>query len=94
MNLLSVSNPADDSLIERLPIDEPARVAQRVAEARRAQGPWALRPLSERAQIIAGFAQSVRAQLPALAQVLTRETGKPLAHSSATIWCLHPSLTT
>jgi len=81
MNLLTVSNPADDSLIERLPIADPAQVAQRVADARRAQGPWAARPLSERAQIIARFAQAVRAQLPALAQVLTRETGKPLAHS-------------
>lgn len=81
MNRLSVFNPADGSLIEQLPMDDTARVAERVAAAQRAQPLWSARPLTERKQVIARFRQSVLDRLAQLAQVLTRETGKPLAHS-------------
>ena len=81
MSTLAVINPADESRIADLPVDDPAAVARKYAAARAAQPAWASVPLAERCAVITRFRAAVAAELSELAKVLTRETGKPLAHS-------------
>uniref|UniRef100_UPI002352F49B aldehyde dehydrogenase family protein n=1 Tax=Sandarakinorhabdus limnophila TaxID=210512 RepID=UPI002352F49B len=53
-------------------------VAAAVARARAAAPGWARRPLSERIAIVRAFKAAVEADADAFAQMIARETGKPL----------------
>ena len=55
-----------------------ARMAAAVARARSAWPRWAALPLTERTEKLRGFANRVRAKGEALADLIARETGKPL----------------
>jgi acyl-CoA reductase-like NAD-dependent aldehyde dehydrogenase len=79
--MLDVINPADGSLVERVETDSPATLASKAAAARRAQAPWAARPLRERLDAIHAFRQRLDKERDALARVLTTEVGKPIAQS-------------
>ncbi|MGH9082392.1 MAG: aldehyde dehydrogenase family protein [Acidimicrobiales bacterium] len=58
-----------------------AHVASVVGAAAEAQRAWAARPASERATVIGGIAHALARELRALAAMVTREEGKPLAAS-------------
>jgi acyl-CoA reductase-like NAD-dependent aldehyde dehydrogenase len=79
--MLDVCNPATGERIAQLPQDSAETVAVKSARARRAQVAWAAGPLSERVVCITRFRAGIVAELDALALVMTRETGKPIAMS-------------
>ncbi len=56
----------------------PDDVEQAVALAREARPRWARRPLAERLDIMRMFAEQVEAAAPQFAELIARETGKPL----------------
>ena len=78
---MKISNPADGSLIRELAADDAQAVAAKYAGARKAQPAWAARPLEQRLAAIRRFKQLIEERKAALAQTLTRETGKPIAQS-------------
>ena len=49
-----------------------------VDRARRAWAPWAAEPLSRRIELLRRFANEVRADDDGFAELIARETGKPL----------------
>jgi acyl-CoA reductase-like NAD-dependent aldehyde dehydrogenase len=81
MSNLSIHNPATGEPITTLPADDAASVAAKAQAARAAQPSWAARPLAERLRCIEGFRAGVVRELEPLAQVMTRETGKPIRMS-------------
>ncbi len=81
MSTLSIYNPATGHRIVELQADDAASVAAKTQAARAAQPAWAARPLLERRQCIERFRAGVVRELEQLAQVMTRETGKPIRMS-------------
>lgn len=81
MNQLAIHNPANGSLITHVPADDETSVAAKLALARAALPAWRATPLAERAACIQRFSVLVKAQLDALAAILTQETGKPIQMS-------------
>ncbi len=82
-DLLSIINPATEALIEEIPVDDGAAVAEKYARARRAQPGWATLPLADRIAPILRFRGLLIERADDLAALLTSETGKPItqAHS-------------
>lgn len=74
-------NPATLEVIGEVPIADEAQVRQAVAWAREAQPAWAEKTYRERAQYVLAFRDQVRDHLDELAQLITKENGKPLAES-------------
>ncbi|MCT8002437.1 succinylglutamate-semialdehyde dehydrogenase [Sphingomonas sanguinis] len=72
---LSTFEPATGALIAELPIGDAAR---EVATARAAWSGWAATPLTERIETLRRFAEIVRTRAEAFADLIARETGKPL----------------
>jgi succinylglutamic semialdehyde dehydrogenase len=72
---LSTYEPATDTLIAELPIGD---AATEVAAARAAWVDWAVTPLAERIDTLRRFAAVVRGRADAFADLIARETGKPL----------------
>ena len=57
---------------------EPGNVEESLARARAAWPAWAMRPLEERIGLVRAFAEEVRRVERAFAELIARETGKPL----------------
>lgn len=76
-----VINPADESVLARLPLAGPAELAQAAQAAQRGFAAWRARSALERCNILRGAAQRMREQAKGIAQVLTLEQGKPLSES-------------
>ena len=81
MNPLFIHNPATGALITTLTADDAASVAAKYLAARSAQPGWAALPLEHRKSCITRFRAGIAGELEALAVILTRETGKPIAMS-------------
>ena len=81
MSVLPVFNPATGERIAELSADDAASVRAKYERARKAQPRWARVPLRKRLAAIAAFRERVVAGTEALARVLTREVGKPIAQS-------------
>jgi acyl-CoA reductase-like NAD-dependent aldehyde dehydrogenase len=81
MSSLSIFNPATGSKITDVPADDAGSVAGKAQRARTAQTSWAQVPLAERIACIERFQEAVVRDLPKLAEVMTRETGKPIRMS-------------
>jgi acyl-CoA reductase-like NAD-dependent aldehyde dehydrogenase len=73
---LVVRDPARGSVIDELPVDDPAAVAAAVARAREAQSPWAALTVRERARILKRARREVVRDRAAVLDLLERETGK------------------
>lgn len=82
---LPVINPATEAVIAYVPICTPAILDQAVHAARQAFPKWSALPFSTRQQALLQMADALEAQLPALAELLTAEQGKPLADAAAEI---------
>ncbi len=78
---MKISNPADGTPIREIAEDDADAVAAKCAAARRAQPGWASVPLGDRLGVIGKFKQQIEKRKSELAQILTRETGKPIAQS-------------
>lgn len=87
-----VLNPATERVIAEAPDATPAQLDEAVASARRATPVWAGLPLQARQQYVVRIGETITANLEELAQLLTREQGKPLAQArqemqKAAFWC-------
>jgi len=78
---LSIVNPANGSVIARVPADGPRAVRDKYARARAAQPAWAKVPLRKRLDAIAAFRALVQERAEDLARTLTLEVGKPIRQS-------------
>jgi acyl-CoA reductase-like NAD-dependent aldehyde dehydrogenase len=78
---LEVINPATGQVFARCPAAGRQDLEQAVAAARRAFPTWSRKPFAERAAAIRQMAARLRAHQATLAELLTREQGKPLAQA-------------
>src|SRR4051794_9847938 len=76
---LLVRDPADNSLVTDLPCATIADVAGAVACARGVAPAWGAVAPADRAALVLAAAERVRARADELAQLVTREMGKPIA---------------
>ena len=81
VDMLSVINPATEELIQEIPVDDSAVIAQKVKQARSAQPAWAAKPLSDRIEPIKTFGRLLTERVDSLAATLTAETGKPITQA-------------
>ena len=82
---LDVINPAFGTVFARCPAAGRAELDRAVAAARRAFPAWRDRSAGERGALVKQLSQQLRARQNELAELLTREQGKPLAQSVAEI---------
>ncbi len=87
-DLLSIINPATEALIQELPADNPAAVAEKYNQARGAQPEWGALPLADRISPILRFRDLLVERVDALAALLTSETGKPITQARNEILAL------
>ena len=77
MNTFSSVNPATGEIVWTGPAATSSEINRAVATARAAFGSWARRPLEERASILCTFAGQLTANKESLAEIISREVGKP-----------------
>jgi acyl-CoA reductase-like NAD-dependent aldehyde dehydrogenase len=82
---LGVINPAFGAVFAKCPAAGRAELDRAVAAARRAFPAWRERPAAERGALVKQLSQRLRERQNELADLLTREQGKPLAQSVAEI---------
>ncbi|HEY3517193.1 MAG TPA: aldehyde dehydrogenase family protein, partial [Gammaproteobacteria bacterium] len=82
---LDVINPALGTVFARCPAAQRVELDRAVAAARRAFADWRGRSFVERAELVKQLSLALRAHQNELAELLTREQGKPLAQSVAEI---------
>jgi acyl-CoA reductase-like NAD-dependent aldehyde dehydrogenase len=78
---LAVINPATGEVFARCPAAGRAELDAAVSAARRAFGSWSALSFEERAAAIKRMSSVLRANQDALAELLTREQGKPIGQS-------------
>ena len=78
-----VINPADGSVIARVPEATAADVARAIAAARRAfdEGPWPRMAARDRGTLLFRVAEAIRARAAELAETDTRNMGKPIVEA-------------
>jgi betaine-aldehyde dehydrogenase len=78
-----VINPADGSLLARVPEASAADVQQAAAAARRAfdEGPWPRMAARERGTVLFKVAEAIRARAAEFAEIDTRNMGKPIVEA-------------
>src|SRR3954449_10782073 len=78
-----IVNPADGSVLARVPEMSAEDVTQAVAAARRAfdEGPWPKLPARERGTVLFKIAEAIRARAAAFAEADTRNMGKPIVEA-------------
>jgi acyl-CoA reductase-like NAD-dependent aldehyde dehydrogenase len=76
--MLSITNPANATVIAELPEDTHESVHAKYLAARSAQAGWAATPLSTRMAVIGRFREALVQNVERLAAVLTSEVGKPI----------------
>lgn len=74
-------NPADESVIEEIPVTEIEDVETLLDRADEAQASWRKRSLEDRIEALEATASNVENRTDELARTLTREQGKPLHES-------------
>ena len=89
-NSLSIINPATDTLIKEIPVDDADVVQDKVQHAAAAQSGWAETPLAERIAMIRCFQEFLHQRQDTLAALLTSETGKPITQSNNEISATGP----
>jgi acyl-CoA reductase-like NAD-dependent aldehyde dehydrogenase len=82
---LDVINPAFGAVFARCPAAGRAELDRAVSAARRAFPAWRGRSFTERSALVKQLSQRLRERQNELAELLTREQGKPLAQSIAEI---------
>src|SRR5688572_10634168 len=82
---LDVINPALGLVFARCPAAQGSELDRAVDGARRAFPTWRARSFAERAALVKRLSQRLREKQSELAELLTREQGKPLAQSVAEI---------
>lgn len=75
---LVILDPADDSVVTEVRCAGPTEISQAVQDARAAAGGWARTSATDRAAALRRAADLVEHDLDGLAELVTREMGKPL----------------
>ena len=83
--VIEVTNPATGELIDTVPNATEQDVDMCVKEAAKAQKEWAKMPMHERGDILYKFVDLVEAKKEELAQLLSKETGKPIKEARGEI---------
>ena len=83
--VIEVTNPATGELIDTVPNATEQDVDMCVKEAASAQKEWAKMPMHERGDILYKFVDLVEAKAEELAQLLSKETGKPIKEARGEI---------
>ncbi|MNJ23000.1 Methylmalonate-semialdehyde dehydrogenase [acylating] [compost metagenome] len=83
---IEVTNPADQSLLARLPRATPAEVELAVRRAHDAYLLWREVPAPERARVMFNYQHLLKAHHDELATLLAQETGKNLADARGDVW--------
>jgi acyl-CoA reductase-like NAD-dependent aldehyde dehydrogenase len=78
---MSTASPATGAVFARCPAAGKAQLEHAISVARRAGIGWSSKPIEERAAHIKRMAAVLRENQDSLAELLTREQGKPLAQS-------------
>jgi betaine-aldehyde dehydrogenase len=79
---LAVENPYSEETIASVALPSAEQVDAAVSAAREAAPPWAATPGVERAEMLHEVATRLRERTDALAEMMTREGGKPLIENS------------
>jgi succinate-semialdehyde dehydrogenase / glutarate-semialdehyde dehydrogenase len=82
---IAVTNPADGSTVGSVPSLSEAEVAEAIAAASAAFGPWAKLAARDRAAILRRWFTLILANADDLAALMTAEQGKPLAEAKGEI---------
>lgn len=77
----TVQDPLEREQLGEVELTDPAAVQGIVDAARAAQGAWARTPLAERADRLEAAADALRPEIETLGELLSRESGKPLAQA-------------
>ncbi|MBS0342372.1 MAG: NAD-dependent succinate-semialdehyde dehydrogenase [Proteobacteria bacterium] len=80
-----VRNPATGELLARVPCLGAEHAREAIAAAERARPQWSAQPAHERSRILKRWHALILAHLEPLAQLLTREMGKPIGEARAEI---------
>jgi malonate-semialdehyde dehydrogenase (acetylating)/methylmalonate-semialdehyde dehydrogenase len=75
-NYLDVTNPADGSVISRVPLSPATEVDRAVRAAKRAFPAWSAMPIKERVQVFFRYKALLEANIDELASLITEENGK------------------
>src|SRR5262245_35401573 len=78
---LEVINPANEEVFARAPDASRGQLDHAVAAARLAFEAWSRRSYEERATLLRRLGETLRTQQDSLAELLTREQGKPLGQA-------------
>src|SRR5476649_2402116 len=81
---IAVTNPATQQVIGTVPVAGAQQVAEAVARARAAQVRWAATPIKDRVAVLKRFQKLLCEQQDKVAEVVTREAGKPVAEALST----------
>src|SRR5215813_12843222 len=81
---ITVRNPADQTIVGSVRNTSPEQVSVAVEAARAAQQKWAQTPVSVRLKVLRRFRQLLCDQKDAIADLITREAGKPQAEALST----------
>lgn len=73
-----VFDPATGELIGKAPVANEADLEDAIARAQAAQKAWAAKPVAERNELLVKAAEAIEAAAEPLAEILSREQGKPL----------------
>jgi len=73
---LDVTNPADGSVISRVPLSGQSEVDRAVQAAKKAFPGWAATPIKERVQVFFKYKALLEKNIDALAKLVTEENGK------------------
>ncbi|WP_429034483.1 CoA-acylating methylmalonate-semialdehyde dehydrogenase [Aeromonas media] len=83
---IEVTNPADQSLLARVPRATPAEVELAVRRAHDAYLLWREVPAPERARVMFNYQHLLKSHHDELATLLAQETGKNLADARGDVW--------
>ncbi|MBE9136209.1 aldehyde dehydrogenase family protein [Nodosilinea sp. LEGE 07088] len=84
-DVLSVINPATEALIQEVPVDDGAAVAQKFKQAKQVQPGWAASSPADRIKSVLRFRELLIERADSLAALLTSETGKPITQARSEI---------
>lgn len=78
---LTVENPFTESELASVPVASPEQVSAAIAAARAASRDWGRLPAGERGELLKEVAAGLRERSEELAELMTREGGKPLVEN-------------
>src|SRR3954470_19730030 len=82
---LEVTNPADGTVLSRVPLSGMTEVDHAVAAAKKAQPAWAATPIKERVQVFYRYKALLEKHIDGLATLVTEENGKIRSEAEAEV---------